>query len=205
MGRLGDEAKTAYFGTYLPIQLGYFESLLSKNEGKGYFVGDDFTIVGSCCVVSMETSVFAVALLAAPRLPLYSTWCGLEQADAKVWSLFDSHTSLESTVLDNFPLLKGVRAVGHAVFPVLWSQHRHHCPHVVSLADMLPRLSPAAFYSRVAARDNIKAYLSSTRRPTRKSSVSSTRHGAGSSAILTLPFCSCPSFRLTTATPDCGR
>jgi len=51
MGRLGDEAKTAYFGTYLPVQLGYFESLLSKNEGKGYFVGDDFTIVGSCCVV----------------------------------------------------------------------------------------------------------------------------------------------------------
>jgi len=54
--RLSEEAKAAYFGTYLPQQLGYIERLLEKNnEGKGYFVGDDFTIVrsrfrwGSCC------------------------------------------------------------------------------------------------------------------------------------------------------------
>jgi len=94
--KLGDEAKTAYFGTDLPVQLGYFERLLAKNkEGKGYFVGDNFTI-----------------------------------ADAKVWSVLDGHTSMDSTVLDKYPLLK-------------------------------------AFYSRVAARDNINSYLTSTRRPAR--------------------------------------
>jgi len=109
IGRLGDEAKTAYFGTDLPVQLGYFERLLAKNkEGKGYFVGDNFTIVGSWI------PMFVVTILASEEVTsgFYSdfgmTSSVLEQADAKVWSVLDGHTSMDSTVLDKYPLLKGV-------------------------------------------------------------------------------------------------